>query len=272
MAEKQSREGNVIFASKQKQAHMKLVLSSAPGSRGTALPGCQRRQSAPGCPVPSPSRSSVCPVFYSHSQDRCHGWHRLLLGGTPNYYRPVPGCGPEGERLPWEADAIAAGGWGTRFRYLLQMLFPSSGQRVSPTTLCSPASPPSLSSQGEFFSLAHRSAVPFPPLALAFPPDHDRMVYFGASSYFFNTAGFAYHGAGALVFEITDSLVSSAGGMVAVPTPPGRRFSLHRSSGSSLWSQRVPPASLTSCPEAESRGLRDGAAAVRHGSALGREG
>ncbi|KAF1576879.1 UNVERIFIED_CONTAM: Bactericidal permeability-increasing protein, partial [Eudyptes pachyrhynchus] len=61
--------------------------------------------------------------------------------------------------------------------------------------------------KGEFFSLAHRSAVPFPPLALAFPPDHDRMVYFGASSYFFNTAGFAYHGAGALVFEITDSLI-----------------------------------------------------------------
>ncbi|NXS74335.1 BPI protein, partial [Pandion haliaetus] len=61
--------------------------------------------------------------------------------------------------------------------------------------------------KGEFFSLAHRSAVPFPPLALAFPPDHDRMVYFAASSYFFNTAGFAYHAAGALVFEITESMI-----------------------------------------------------------------
>ncbi|KFQ59426.1 Bactericidal permeability-increasing protein, partial [Pelecanus crispus] len=61
--------------------------------------------------------------------------------------------------------------------------------------------------KGEFFSLAHRSAVPFPPLPLAFPPDHDRMVYFAASSYFFNTAGFAYHAAGALVFEITDSMI-----------------------------------------------------------------
>ncbi|XP_075023035.1 bactericidal permeability-increasing protein-like [Calonectris borealis] len=61
--------------------------------------------------------------------------------------------------------------------------------------------------KGEFFSLAHRSSVPFSPLALAFPPDHDRMVYFGASSYFFNTAGFAYHAAGALVFEITDSTI-----------------------------------------------------------------
>ncbi|XP_010292523.1 PREDICTED: bactericidal permeability-increasing protein-like, partial [Phaethon lepturus] len=61
--------------------------------------------------------------------------------------------------------------------------------------------------KGEFFSLARRSTVPFPPLALAFPPDHDRMVYFGASSYFFNTASFAYHTAGALVFEITDSMI-----------------------------------------------------------------
>ncbi|NXN40549.1 BPI protein, partial [Rhinoptilus africanus] len=61
--------------------------------------------------------------------------------------------------------------------------------------------------KGEFFSLANRSTVPFPPLALALPPDHDRMVYFGASSYFFNTAGFAYHAAGALVFEITDAMI-----------------------------------------------------------------
>lgn len=34
------------------------------------------------------------------------------------------------------------------------------------------------------------------------------MVYFGASSYFFNTAGIAYHEAGALVFEITENMVS----------------------------------------------------------------
>ncbi|XP_069727754.1 bactericidal permeability-increasing protein-like [Phaenicophaeus curvirostris] len=61
--------------------------------------------------------------------------------------------------------------------------------------------------KGEFFSMVHRSAVPFTPLLLALPPDHDRMVYFGASSFFFNTAGFAYHTAGALVFEITDSMI-----------------------------------------------------------------
>ncbi|NXK86596.1 BPI protein, partial [Formicarius rufipectus] len=63
--------------------------------------------------------------------------------------------------------------------------------------------------KGEFYSLAHRSTVPFSPLPLSFPSDHERMVYFGASSYFFNTAGFAYHAAGALVFEITDAMVFS---------------------------------------------------------------
>ncbi|NXS93006.1 BPI protein, partial [Jacana jacana] len=61
--------------------------------------------------------------------------------------------------------------------------------------------------KGECYFLAQRSAVPFAPLALTLPPDHDRMVYFGASSYFFNTASFAYHEAGALVFEITDSMI-----------------------------------------------------------------
>ncbi|NXI04368.1 BPI protein, partial [Pachycephala philippinensis] len=61
--------------------------------------------------------------------------------------------------------------------------------------------------KGEFYSLAHRSTVPFSPLPLAFPSDHDRMVYFGASSYFFNTAGIAYHEAGTLVFEITEDMI-----------------------------------------------------------------
>ncbi|NWX26912.1 BPI protein, partial [Notiomystis cincta] len=61
--------------------------------------------------------------------------------------------------------------------------------------------------KGEFYSLAHRSTAPFSPLPLAFPSDHDHMVYFGASSYFFNTAGFAYHKAGALVFEITEAMI-----------------------------------------------------------------
>lgn len=71
------------------------------------------------------------------------------------------------------------------------------------------------------------------------------MVYFGASSYFFNTAGFAYHAAGALVFEITDSTVSSTGGTGALSMPLGSGFNLQRSSGGSLQSRRTPPAS---CP------------------------
>ncbi|XP_066417856.1 bactericidal permeability-increasing protein-like [Molothrus aeneus] len=72
--------------------------------------------------------------------------------------------------------------------------------------------------KGEFYSLAHRSPVPFSPLPLAFPSDHERMVYFGASSYFFNTAGIAYHEAGALVFEITEAMI-----------PKEARFSLDTS-------------------------------------------
>ncbi|NXJ83658.1 BPI protein, partial [Trogon melanurus] len=75
--------------------------------------------------------------------------------------------------------------------------------------------------KGEFFSLAQRSAVPFPPLPLAFPPDHDRMVYFGASCYFFNTAAFAYHAARALVFDITGAMLFSPrnGGLSCCPYP-----------------------------------------------------
>uniref|UniRef100_K7FCL7 Bactericidal permeability-increasing protein n=1 Tax=Pelodiscus sinensis TaxID=13735 RepID=K7FCL7_PELSI len=64
-----------------------------------------------------------------------------------------------------------------------------------------------VSLKGEFFSLAHRTAAPFAPPVLAFPVDPARMVYFGASSYLFNTAGFVYHTAGALRFEITEAMI-----------------------------------------------------------------
>ncbi|KAL8179848.1 UNVERIFIED_CONTAM: hypothetical protein K2H54_073579, partial [Gekko kuhli] len=64
-----------------------------------------------------------------------------------------------------------------------------------------------LNLKGEFFSLAHRSAAPFSPPALSFPADHDRMLYFGISSYLFNTAGYVYYQAGALTFDITDDMV-----------------------------------------------------------------
>ncbi|KAL8179863.1 UNVERIFIED_CONTAM: hypothetical protein K2H54_073668 [Gekko kuhli] len=60
--------------------------------------------------------------------------------------------------------------------------------------------------KGEFFSRAHRSAAPFPPPALPFPGDHDRMLYFGISSSMFNTAGYVYYQAGVLTFDITDDM------------------------------------------------------------------
>ncbi|XP_063003559.1 bactericidal permeability-increasing protein-like [Elgaria multicarinata webbii] len=61
--------------------------------------------------------------------------------------------------------------------------------------------------KGEFFSFTHRSPAPFPPPPLDFPVDHDRMLYFGISTYFFNTAGNVYYNAGALTFVITDDMI-----------------------------------------------------------------
>ncbi|XP_040103594.1 bactericidal permeability-increasing protein [Oryx dammah] len=61
--------------------------------------------------------------------------------------------------------------------------------------------------KGEFFSLAHRSPPPFAPPVLAFPSDHDRMVYLGISEYFFNTAGFVYQEAGALNLTVRDDMI-----------------------------------------------------------------
>ncbi|XP_061293544.1 bactericidal permeability-increasing protein [Bos javanicus] len=61
--------------------------------------------------------------------------------------------------------------------------------------------------KGEFFSLAHRSPPPFAPPALAFPSDHDRMVYLGISEYFFNTAGFVYQKAGTLNLTLRDDMI-----------------------------------------------------------------
>ncbi|XP_043335323.1 bactericidal permeability-increasing protein [Cervus canadensis] len=61
--------------------------------------------------------------------------------------------------------------------------------------------------KGEFFSLAHCSPPPFAPPPMAFPADHDRMVYLGISEYFFNTAGFVYHEAGALNLTLRDNMI-----------------------------------------------------------------
>ncbi|RLV64421.1 hypothetical protein DV515_00017510 [Chloebia gouldiae] len=83
--------------------------------------------------------------------------------------------------------------WKPRFWNLLQMLF-ARVSRVNSTPWPTAPPPPS-----------HRCHWPS-------PPDHERMVYFGASSYFFNTAGIAYHKAGALVFEITEAMIPKKAG------------------------------------------------------------
>ncbi|XP_047397629.1 bactericidal permeability-increasing protein-like isoform X2 [Sciurus carolinensis] len=61
--------------------------------------------------------------------------------------------------------------------------------------------------KGEFFSPAHRSPPPFAPPAMAFPPDHDRMIYLGISDYFFNTAGLVYQEAGALKLTLQNHMM-----------------------------------------------------------------
>ncbi|XP_046923876.1 bactericidal permeability-increasing protein isoform X1 [Lynx rufus] len=61
--------------------------------------------------------------------------------------------------------------------------------------------------KGEFFRWAHPSPPPFAPPPLAFPSDHDRMVYLGISNYFFNTAGFVYQQAGVLNLTVTDNVI-----------------------------------------------------------------
>ncbi|VCW97544.1 unnamed protein product, partial [Gulo gulo] len=50
-------------------------------------------------------------------------------------------------------------------------------------------------------------AFVFAPPVLAFPADHNRMVYLGLSDYFFNTAGFVYQQAGALHLTVTDNMI-----------------------------------------------------------------
>ncbi|XP_039720252.1 bactericidal permeability-increasing protein [Pteropus medius] len=61
--------------------------------------------------------------------------------------------------------------------------------------------------KGEIFSLAHRSPPPFAPPALAFPTDHDLMVYLGISDYFFNTAGLVYQQSGVLNLTLKDDMI-----------------------------------------------------------------
>ncbi|XP_015684265.1 bactericidal permeability-increasing protein-like, partial [Protobothrops mucrosquamatus] len=61
--------------------------------------------------------------------------------------------------------------------------------------------------KGEFFSNAQRTPAPFPPPPLSFPVDPDRMIQFGISTYFFNTAGQVYYQSESLTTWIVDDMV-----------------------------------------------------------------
>ncbi|XP_018413171.1 PREDICTED: bactericidal permeability-increasing protein [Nanorana parkeri] len=61
--------------------------------------------------------------------------------------------------------------------------------------------------KGEFFEMSHRTPPPFSPPSLSLPSEHNLMIYFGISDYLFNTAGFVYHSAGKLIFNVTDNMI-----------------------------------------------------------------
>ncbi|XP_064420545.1 bactericidal permeability-increasing protein [Latimeria chalumnae] len=76
---------------------------------------------------------------------------------------------------------------------------------VSPPTITSVSL--DLGLKGEFFDLFHHVKIPFDASALNIPLGQNRMLYFGLSKYFFNSAGFIYHAVGALVKNITDDMI-----------------------------------------------------------------
>ncbi|OCT56501.1 hypothetical protein XELAEV_18000008mg [Xenopus laevis] len=67
--------------------------------------------------------------------------------------------------------------------------------------------------KGEFFDISHRTTPPFSPPVMSLPPEQDLMVYFAVSEYLFNTAGFVYQDAGALVFNLTDDMIPKESSM-----------------------------------------------------------
>lgn len=64
-----------------------------------------------------------------------------------------------------------------------------------------------LSCKGSFYSIPHPVEPPFTALPMNMDNATDKMLYFGVSEYLFNTAGFAYHSAGALNYLITNNLI-----------------------------------------------------------------
>ncbi|XP_072259308.1 bactericidal permeability-increasing protein-like [Pyxicephalus adspersus] len=61
--------------------------------------------------------------------------------------------------------------------------------------------------KGEFFELPHHTPPPFSPPSLSLPGDHNLMIYFGFSDYLFRTAGYVYHSAGKLIYNVTDNMI-----------------------------------------------------------------
>uniref|UniRef100_UPI00358E3D8B bactericidal permeability-increasing protein-like isoform X1 n=2 Tax=Myxine glutinosa TaxID=7769 RepID=UPI00358E3D8B len=64
-----------------------------------------------------------------------------------------------------------------------------------------------LSCKGSFKSISHPVEPPFTALPMNMDNATDKMLYLGVSEYLFNTAGFAFHSAGALNYLITNDMI-----------------------------------------------------------------
>uniref|UniRef100_A0A4W3J5M5 Bactericidal permeability-increasing protein n=1 Tax=Callorhinchus milii TaxID=7868 RepID=A0A4W3J5M5_CALMI len=62
-------------------------------------------------------------------------------------------------------------------------------------------------SQGEFYNIGRHQEPPFTAGPLSFPEQTNHMMNLAVSEFFFNSATFVYHRAGALQINITDSMI-----------------------------------------------------------------
>ncbi|NP_001279749.1 bactericidal permeability-increasing protein-like precursor [Callorhinchus milii] len=61
--------------------------------------------------------------------------------------------------------------------------------------------------KGEFYNIGRHQEPPFTAGPLSFPEQTNHMMYLAVSEFFFNSAAFVYHRAGALQINITDSMI-----------------------------------------------------------------
>ncbi|XP_057702963.1 bactericidal permeability-increasing protein-like isoform X2 [Corythoichthys intestinalis] len=64
-----------------------------------------------------------------------------------------------------------------------------------------------LSLKGEFYNIEKHQETPFPAAVFSLPPQNNKMLYIGVSTFTANSAAFVYNTAGALSLYITDDMI-----------------------------------------------------------------